>query len=504
MLHLIEIESPPLLRLPKQVQDGCQVWSARHSAQALCESCVFRIAVLRRPAIAGNVHSRSSRLEGFYRQSLEDRVALLSEWAELTGEETALLAESIGPEQADLMIENVAGRFAMPLGIGANFLIDGRDYLIPMATEEPSVVAAVSSGALLARAGGGFSTGSTDPVMIAQIQLLDVADPGKAEGAILDSQEKILARADTSPSLSRLGGGPQGIEVRFLPSTPAGPMLIVHLLIDCRDAMGANAANTAAEAAAPLLEQLSGGRAGLRILSNLSDRRRAWAEVEIPSEVFDSDDYSGREVIRRVAEANAFAFADTYRAATHNKGIFNGVDAVLLATGNDWRAVEAGAHAWAARDGQYRALTDWRVRGDENSEILYGRLELPLAVGTVGGATRSHPSARIALKILGLGVDGRTGPETESRSSVDVDGRRSGHRGANRLSEIVAAVGLAQNLAALRALATTGIQKGHMRLHARQVAVSAGAEGEAVESIAGQLIAEGSIRVERAKELLCP
>lgn len=477
-------------------------YEPRQPARSDAEYCLIRVIFLKGPAISDIVHNRSSRLEGFYRRSLEDRVALISEWAALTSEETALLADSVGSNHADLMIENVVGRFAMPLGIGANFLIDGRDYLIPMAIEEPSVVAAVSSAALLARAGGGFSTGSTDPVMIAQIQLLDVADAVKAKSAILASKERILACADTSPSLSRLGGGPQGIEVRHLPDTPAGPMLIVHLLIDCRDAMGANAANTAAEAAAPVIEQLSGGRAGLRILSNLSDRRRAWAEVEVPAEAFDSNDYTGGDVIRGIAEANAFAIADTYRATTHNKGIFNGIDAVLLATGNDWRAVEAGAHAWAARDGQYRALTDWQVRGCEEGETLYGRLELPLAVGTVGGATRSHPSARIALKILGYEIDGTSGHGSGNCGSDSDTGALSGSHGAKRLSEIVAAVGLAQNLAALRALATTGIQKGHMRLHARQVAVSAGAEGEAVEYIAGQLIAEGRVRVERARELL--
>ncbi len=401
-----------------------------------------------------------------------------------------------------MMIENVVGRFALPLGIGANFLIDGQDYLIPMAVEEPSVVAAVSAAALLVRSGGGFSTGSTDPVMIAQIQLLDVVDSAKARGKILASREEILDCADTSPSLSRLGGGPKSIEVRQLPDTPAGPMLIVHLLIDCRDAMGANAANTAAEAVAPLLEKLSGGRAGLRILSNLSDRRRAWAEVEIPAAAFDSDDYDGKDVVRGIAEANAFAYADSYRAATHNKGIFNGVDAVLLATGNDWRAVESGAHAWAARDGQYRALTDWHVRTCGDSESIFGRLELPMAVGTVGGATQSHPSARIALKILGLEAKGETGTEQDSCGSDEYVGVESGRQGARRLSEIVAAVGLAQNLAALRALATTGIQKGHMRLHARQVAVAAGAEGDAVEFVAGQLVTEGKIRLERARELL--
>ena len=456
----------------------------------------------RRATIGFNQDVRSSRLKGFYKLSLEARVALIADWAELTGDETALLADSIGTEQADLMIENVVGRFALPLGLGANFRINGRDYLVPMAVEEPSVVAAVSAGALLARAGGGFSTGSTEPVMIAQVQLLDVADATKAESAIFGAKELILAAADTSPTISRLGGGPQEIEVRHLPDTPAGPMLIVHLLIDCRDAMGANAANTAAEAAAPLLERLSGGRAGLRILSNLSDRRRAWAEVEIPAEAFESSAFSASEVINGIAEANAFAWADPYRATTHNKGILNGVDAALLATGNDWRAVEAGAHAWAARDGQYRALTDWHVRGRAGSESLYGRLELPLAVGTVGGATRSHPSAQVALKILGLNALGEASLRGDKGGVHAVEDAGHFRGDARILSEIVAAVGLAQNLAALRALATTGIQRGHMRLHARQMAVAAGAEGDAVEQIAGQLVAEGNIRVERAKELL--
>lgn len=388
---------------------------------------------------------------------------------------------------ADKMVENVVGRYNLPLSVGANFLIDGQQHLIPMAIEEPSVVAGVSSGALLARAGGGFHTGSTDPVMIAQIQLLDVPDAEAAEHAILAARPQILAAADKSPTLSRLGGGPKGLEVRHLPNTQVGAMLIVHLLIDCRDAMGANAVNTAAEAAAPLLVKLSGGRAGLRILSNLSDKRRAWAEVEIPAEAFDSEESNGAETIERIAEANAFAAADPYRAVTHNKGIFNGIDAVLLATGNDWRAVEAGAHAWAARDGRYRGLTDWKVRACGGSMSLFGRLELPLAVGSVGGATRSHPTARLALKILQ--------PLGDDRSSA------SGI-GAERLGKIITAVGLAQNLAALRALTTTGIQKGHMRLHARQMAVTAGAEGEAVERIAAALVREREIRVERARELL--
>jgi hydroxymethylglutaryl-CoA reductase len=421
-----------------------------------------------------------------------ERVALLSDWAGLDADENAALDQSLSLAQADKLIENVVGRYSLPLGIGTNFLINGKDYLIPLVVEEPSIVAALSYAARLARSGGGFVTGSTEPVMIGQVQLLDVADPERATDAILAAQDELLAAANTSPTIARLGGGPQEIRVRHLPHTPTGPMLIVHLLFDCRDAMGANAINTAVEILAPRLETLSGGRALLRILSNLSDERRAWAEVAIPAEAFATADFSGEEVIHAIAEANAFAVADPYRAATHNKGIFNGIDPLLIATGNDWRAVEAGGHAYAARDGQYRALTDWGLgTGDQGlgtghsqslvpnpqSPVLFGRLELPLSVGVVGGATRSHPTAQVALKILGVS-------------------------GARELSEVAAAVGLAQNLAALRALVTDGIQRGHMRLHARQVAVAAGTPTERVDEIARQLIKLGEIRVERARQLL--
>jgi hydroxymethylglutaryl-CoA reductase len=379
----------------------------------------------------------------------------------------------------------VVGRYALPFGLGLNFLINGREYIVPMVIEEPSVVAAVSFAAKLARRGGGFRTGSTPPIMIAQVQLLAVPNASAAEAAILAAKAELLHLADTSPSITARGGGSVDIHVRHLPETPTGPMLIVHLHFDCRDAMGANAINTAAETIAPRLEQLSGGRALLRILSNLSDERRAWAEVTIPADAFTTDQLDGHEIIANIAHANAFAVADPYRAATHNKGIFNGIDAVALATGNDWRAIEAGGHAYAARDGQYRALTDWHVASREqndesrstNHAALYGRLELPLAVGIVGGATRVHPTAQLALKILDVAS-------------------------AAELSEVMAAVGLAQNLAALRALATDGIQRGHMALHARQMAVAAGATGDAVERIAAQLVVEGQIRVERAKELL--
>lgn len=402
---------------------------------------------------------RTSRLRGFYQKGIDERVAILAQWAELTPAEVALLTENLSVASADKLIENVVGRYSLPFGIGVNFLINERDYLIPMVVEEPSVVAAVSYAARLARAGGGFRTGSTEPIMIAQIQLLDVPDPARAEAAILAEKAPLLTLADTSPSIRQRGGGPVDMKVRFLPNTPTTPMLIVHLLFDTRDAMGANAINTAAETIAPRLEELSGGRALLRILSNLSDQRRAWAEVTIPADTFSTLDVPGARVIANIVHANAFAVADPYRAATHNKGIFNGIDAVALATGNDWRAIEAGAHAYAARDGQYRALTEWKViqettrQRDRDGEppplpispspCLQGRLELPLAVGIVGGATKAHPLAGVALKILGV-------------------------QSARELSEIMAAVGLAQNLAALRALATEGIQRGHMALHARK------------------------------------
>ncbi len=453
---------------------------------------------------------RSSRLSGFYQKSIAERVSILADWADLTPDDVAVLHDSLAITRADKMIENVVGRYCLPLGIGANFRINDRDYLVPMVVEEPSVVAAVSYAAKLARTGGGFRTGSTPSIMIGQIQLLEVGDFEQATAAILAEKSTLLDLANTSPTIARLGGGPVDLQVRAFPRTETGPMLVVHLLFDTLDAMGANAVNTAAEAIAPMLERLSGGRALLRILSNLTDRRRAWAEVVIPAASFSSIHYSGEEVIHNIAHANAFALADPYRATTHNKGILNGIDAVALATGNDWRAIEAGAHAYAARDGQYRALTDWSVVGDADDlslkiektrgrldsadsqfsisnlqspildsdfPALYGFIDLPLAVGIVGGATRAHPAAQVALKILGVGH-------------------------ARELSEIMAAVGLAQNLAAIRALATEGIQQGHMSLHARQIAIAAGASGLEVDRVAAQLVREGAVRVERAREIL--
>jgi hydroxymethylglutaryl-CoA reductase len=440
---------------------------------------------------------RSSRLSGFYQKNIDERTTIVAAWAGLSDAETGLLRDALALEQADKMIENVVGRYSLPLSIATNFRINGRDYLVPLVIEEPSVVAAVSFAARLARRGGGFFTGSTAPIMIAQVQLLDAPDPMQAETAILAARSQLLRLADVSPTIARMGGGPRDIQVRHLPDTPAGPMLIVHLLYDVRDAMGANVVNTAAEAIAPRLEELSGGRALLRILSNLTDQRRAWAEAVIPADAFTTEQVSGVDVIENIAAANAFAVADPYRAVTHNKGIMNGVDAVALATGNDWRAIEAGAHAWAARSGRYQSLTEWQVvhaadelQGDRDVQAegrsplsdsdfpaLVGRLELPLAVGIVGGATRAHPMSAIALKILGA-------------------------QSAQELSEIMVAVGLAQNLAALRALASEGIQAGHMSLHARQVAIAAGAQGKSVDLIAAQMAREGQIRVERARELL--
>ena len=421
--------------------------------------------------------NRSSRLSGFYRHSPDERLRIVAQWADLTEDEIAILRRGLSVAQGDKMIENVVATHALPLGIAVNFLINGRDYLIPMAIEEPSVVAGASYAAKLARAGGGFWTESTEPEMIGQIQVVGVDDLHAARERLLAARERLLSLAnEQDPVIVRLGGGARDLEVRILEETPAGPMLILHLIYDCRDAMGANTVNTACEALAPLVEEISGGRVRLRILSNLADRRLARARTVIPAEVLarPEDGFSGEEVAQGIVEAWAFAASDPYRAATHNKGIMNGIDAVAIATGNDWRAVEAGAHAYAARSGHYTSLTRWERDGEGN---LVGSIELPLAVGIVGGATRAHPTARLALKILGV-------------------------KTARELSEVMAAVGLAQNLAALRALAAEGIQRGHMRLHARQVAIAAGATGELVDRVAARLVAERQIRLDRAEEIL--
>ncbi len=430
----------------------------------------------REATTTASMANKSSRFPGFYKLSLEERVAAVAAWAGLDkDEEQILLGQGLDAGQASQMIENGIGTYALPLGIAVNFLINDRDYLIPMAVEEPSVLAAVSHAAKLIRAGGGFRTEATEPVMIGQIQLLGLENLELAAQCIEQNKHSLMAAADEcSQSIVRRGGGSRDIEVRRFPDTPVGPMLVVHLLYDTRDAMGANAINTVVETIAPLVEDLTGGRANLRILSNLTDRRLVTARCTVPAQALGRGDMDGGLVAERIEEANAFALVDPYRAATHNKGIMNGIDAVCIATGNDWRAIEAGAHAYAARDGHYKALTDWHV--DENGD-LFGEIKLPLAVGTVGGATRVHPTAQVTMKILGVAS-------------------------ASELAQVMAAVGLAQNLAAIKALATTGIQHGHMRMHARQVALAAGAIGDQVEKISAQLVADRNIRVARAKELL--
>ena len=420
---------------------------------------------------------RSSRLSGFYQQPLADRLATVAAWAGLDEAEQSALqgAGGLSLAQAEHMIENVIGLYALPLGIATNFLINGVDYLIPMVIEEPSVVAGVSYAAKLARAGGGFSTSADEPVMIGQIQVLDLDDLDSAAQRVWAARDRLLAEADCCDrTLVSLGGGARGLELRPFPQTPVGPMLVVHLLFDVRDAMGANAINTTCERLAPLIEEITGGRVNLRILSNLADRRKATATCLVPADALATAGMSGAQVVRGIVEAAAFAQVDPYRAATHNKGVMNGMDAVAIATGNDWRALEAGAHAWAARDGRYTSLTDW---WEDEAGNLRGRIELPVAVGIVGGATRVHPVARVALKILGV-------------------------RTASELAQVMAAVGLAQNLAAIRALATEGIQRGHMSLHARQIALAAGATEAEVDEVARRLVDEGQITAARAAELL--
>jgi len=413
---------------------------------------------------------RTSRISGFYKLNSKQRLELVRDFAGLNDEEITVLGNtgSLG-ELADRMIENVVGSMPLPLGIAVNFVINGKDYLIPMAIEEPSVVAAASNAAKIAGEKGGFQTSSTEPVMIGQIQVTDVPDPSSAKFTILAHKPKILEMANEKDSvLVNLGGGAKDIEVKVI-DTIAGPQVIVHLLVNVKDAMGANAVNTMAEAVAPFIEQITGGKVYLRIISNLATHRLAFARA-----VFAKEAIGGEDVVDGVIKAYSFAKSDPYRCATHNKGIMNGIDPVVIATGNDFRAVEAGAHAYASITGQYLPLTHWEKNKDHD---LVGTIELPLAVGLVGGATTVHPTAKINVRILGV-------------------------KTANELAEIIAAVGLAQNFAALRALATEGIQRGHMSLHARNVAISAGAQGELIDKVAEILVKEKKVRVDRAKEVL--
>src|SRR3990170_4659062 len=420
---------------------------------------------------AEKMKAKTSQLPGFYKLNPKDRVQLVKEFADLTDEEVKTLQStgSLDMDLANRMIENVIGAFPVPLGIAVNFLINNRDYLIPMAIEEPSVVAAASYAAKMVREGGGFSATSTAPVMIGQIQAVGIKDPHGAKMAIYGAKEEILKKAnEQDPMLVSMGGGAKDLEVKVI-NAQTGPMVITELQVDCRDVMGANAVNTMAEAVAPLIERITHGHVYLRIISNLATKRLARAWCTVPKDVV-----GGEEVVNGIVTAYAFAAADPYRAAAHNKGILNGIIGVVIATCNDHRAVEAGAHAYAVRNGHYTTLSTWEK--NENGDLV-GSIELPMAIGTVGGATRVHPIAKIALKILGV-------------------------KTATELGEVLAAVGLAQNLGALRALSHEGIQRGHMSLHARNMAIAAGATGSLVDVIVEKMVKERKIRLDRAKELL--
>jgi hydroxymethylglutaryl-CoA reductase len=414
---------------------------------------------------------KSSQISGFYKLTPKERIQHVKDFADLTDQEVKILQSTgaLEMELADRMIENVVGTFPLPLGIAMNFLVNGKDYMIPMAIEEPSVVAAATYAAKMAREKGGFFTSSTDPVMIGQIQAVDIANPFAAKMKILNAKKEILQKAnDQDPMLVLVGGGAKDVEVKVI-DTKTGPMVITELHVDCRDAMGANAVNTMAEAVAPMIERITGGKVYLRIISNLAVKRLARAYTVIPKETV-----GGEEVVDGIVKAYNFAAADPYRAATHNKGILNGIIGVVIATGNDHRAIEAGAHAYAVKNGQYGTLSYW----EKNSEgDLVGSIELPMAVGLIGGATKVHPTAKVAVKILGV-------------------------KSANELGEVMVAVGLAQNLGALRALSHEGIQRGHMSLHARNVAITAGASGPLIDVIVERMVSERKVRMDRAKELL--
>jgi hydroxymethylglutaryl-CoA reductase len=413
---------------------------------------------------------KTSEIPGFRKLSPEEKLSKVREFAGLSEEEAGILSRtgSLDMKLADMMIENVVGTHELPFGIATNFRINRKEYLIPMVIEEPSVVAAASNAAKMARPGGGFQTSSDEPMMIGQVQLVNVPDAERAKHAILGRKQEMIERCnDIDPVLIKYGGGVREVEVRTL-DTPRGSMVVVHLIVNVSDAMGANVINTMAERIAPILEEESGGKVRLRIVSNLATRRLARARAVWRKEVV------GGDVIEGVLDAYHFAAADPYRCSTHNKGIMNGVDAVTIATGNDFRAVEAGAHAFAALNGGYRPLTKYEKDKDGN---LVGTIEIPVAVGLVGGATKTHPVARVGVKILGV-------------------------KSARELGEVLAAVGLAQNFAALRALSTEGIQKGHMKLHAKNIAIMAGAEGEHIEAVANKMVEERNIKVDRAKEIL--
>ena len=412
---------------------------------------------------------KSSTISGFYKLPVEKRVEFVKNFSNLNDEETKLFSSCLDIGIANRMIENVLGTFEIPLGIAVNFLINGKDYLVPMAIEEPSVVAAASNAAKIARIKGGFKTECTDPLMIGQIQILHMDDVFEATKKIMNKKKEILHLANEQDKvLVKFGGGAKDIEVRILDS-PIGKMIVTHLIVDVRDAMGANAVNTMCEALAPMLEELTGGKVRLKILSNLADKRIVKAKA-----VFDKEKIGGEHVVDAFLESYNLAAIDPYRAATHNKGIMNGIDALIIATGNDFRAIEAGAHAYASRNGQYTSLSHYYK--DKNGNLV-GELELPMAVGIVGGAGSIHPKAKLCKKILGI-------------------------KSAKELAGIVVSLGLAQNFAAVFALSTVGIQKGHMSLHAKNIAVMAGAKGDEIDKVATQMIKEGKIKLDRAEEII--
>jgi hydroxymethylglutaryl-CoA reductase len=416
---------------------------------------------------------RNSRLPGFYKLSIDERRRLAADALGIEVRELvrALSAGGLDCATADKTIENVVGTFALPFALGLNVQMNGRDYLVPMVVEEPSVVAACSNAAKMIRSGGGFRADSDPPLMISQVQLDEVSEPEKAIAAIEAHRAELLASASRAvPGLVARGGGARDLEVRWL----GEGVLVVHVIVDCRDAMGANLVNTVAERIADRVAELAGGKVGLRILSNLADRRVVRVKATVPVEALSFDGHRGEEVRDGIGRASRFAELDPYRATTHNKGIMNGVDAVVVATGNDWRSVEAGAHAFAARSGTYGPLCTWKAGADGTLE---GSMEIPMALGTVGGPSRVHAGARFALQVAGC-------------------------RSAQELGMLVACAGMASNLAALRALATDGIQRGHMALHARSVAIAAGARGDEVERVAAEIHAAGDVSVEAARAAL--
>jgi len=412
---------------------------------------------------------KSSQISGFYKLSIKERIEAIKERADLSDEESELFLTCLDMGIADRMIENVLGTFEIPLGIAVNFKINGKDYLVPMAIEESSVVAAASNAAKIARMQGGFKTECSKPLMIGQIQLLGFDDVTDAAKAIMDHKKELLKLANEQDKiLIDLGGGAEDLEVRILGS-PLGKMIVVHIVVNVLDAMGANAVNTMCEALAPMLEELTGGHVRLKILSNFADKRLVKAKA-----VFDKEKMGGERVVDAFIESYTLASIDPYRAATHNKGIMNGIDALIVATGNDFRAIEAGAHVYASRNGQYTSLSKYYK--DKNGNLV-GELEMPMAVGIIGGAANIHPKAKLCRKILGV-------------------------KTAKELAEVVVSLGLAQNFAAVYALSTVGIQKGHMSLHAKNIAVMAGASGDQIDKVADQLVKEGKVKLDRAKEIM--